>query len=67
MELIPDTPETRKMINDLARHQFVRKMYGEILMDMQVCEIEGWDKMEFINMLFECLNHFRQAYRKERK
>lgn len=42
-------------------------MYGEILIDMRVCEIEGWDKMEFINILFECLNHFRQAYRKERE
>ena len=67
MELIPDTQESRKTFNDLARHQFIRKMYGEILADMQVCEIEGWDKMEFINLLFDCLDHFRQAYRKERQ
>ena len=66
MELIPDTPETRKKFNDLARHQFIRKMYGEILADMKVCEIEGWDKMEFINLLSDLLDHFKQAYRKER-
>lgn len=67
MELIPDTPETRKKLNDLARHQFIRKMYGEILTDMKVCEIEGWDKMEFINMLADLLDYFKNVYRKERE
>ena len=60
MELIPDTPETRKALNDLARHEFIKKMYEHILMDMQICDLEGWDKMEFINMLFGILDHFRK-------
>lgn len=66
VEFVPDTSETRKRFNDLARHQFIRKMYGEILTDMRVCELEGWNKMEFINMLWESLNHFKQTFRKER-
>lgn len=67
IEFTPDTPETRKRFNDLARHAFVVKVYNEILADMQVCDIEGWNKLEFVDMLFDCLNHFRRAYRKERE
>ena len=61
MELIPDTPETRRRFNDLARHNFIVKMYAEILADMQVCELEGWGKMEFINMLYDVLKHFKRG------
>ena len=59
--LTPDTPETRKALQDKARHDFILKMYQEIRIDMEVCKIEGWDKMEFIRMLFEVLNHFMKT------
>lgn len=55
-----DSPETRKALNDLARHQLILKLYTDISMDIQVCEIEGWDKLEFINMLYDILNHFKE-------
>ena len=58
--LIPNTPETRKTLQEAARHQFILKMYHEIRFDMKVCDIEGWDKMEYINMLYNVLDHFKK-------
>lgn len=49
-----------KALNDLARHQMVERIYRDILIDMTVCEIEGWDKMEYINELQEVINHFKR-------
>ena len=43
--------ETAKALNDLARHQMIKRLLLDILADLAVCEIEGWDKMEFITML----------------
>ena len=34
------------------------KLEADILADMMVCEIEGWDKMEYINMLRDLVNGF---------
>ena len=48
--------EAPRKLQELARHQFITRMYKEILFDMQVCEIEGWDRMEFINQIKEALN-----------
>ena len=48
--------ETPRKLQELARHQFITRMYKEILFDMQVCETEGWDRMEFINQIREALN-----------
>ena len=53
------TPETARAVQELARHQLIKRIYVEILFDMQVCDIEGWDKTEFIKQLQEVLNHFK--------
>lgn len=47
--------EAPRKLQELARHRFIEKMYAEILIDMQICEIEGWDRMEFINQLRDAL------------
>lgn len=47
-----------KALNDLARHQMVRRIYLDILVDLTVCDIEGWDKMEYIHQLKEVIDHF---------
>ena len=52
------TPEARKALNDLSRHQMIMRLEADILMDMDICEIEGWDRMEYVNMLRELLNGF---------
>lgn len=51
-------PETRKALNDLARHKMVTRLYADILVDMQICEIEGWDKLEYIRELKDLINSF---------
>lgn len=48
--LIPDKA-TAKALNNLARHQAIVKLLYDVRMDMEICEIEGWDKMEFIGMI----------------
>ena len=45
----------RKKIQDMCRHDFVRKMYAELLTDYTVCELEGWDMFEFPRMLRDAL------------
>ena len=49
-------PETRKALNDLARHKTITRLYADILVDMQICEIEGWDALEYIRELKDLIN-----------
>ena len=56
--LEPNTKETRKKLQDLARLQMITKLERDILFDLQVCELEGWDKTEFIRQLQDKLNSF---------
>lgn len=51
-------PETRKALNDLARHKTITRLYADILVDMQICEIEGWDALEYIRELKDLINSF---------
>lgn len=46
---------TRKALQDLARHKMIVNLYANILVDMRVCEIEGWDKMEFIRQIQDAI------------
>ena len=47
-----------KVLNDLARHRMISRIYSDILADLQVCKIEGWDCMEYIAMLKNVIDHF---------
>lgn len=42
---------TRKALNDLARHRMIHRILADIRIDMEVCEIEGWNKLEYIQTL----------------
>lgn len=48
-----------KSVNDLARLKFKEQILKEILFDLTVCEIEGWDKKEYINELKELINEIK--------
>ena len=48
--IVPDG-QTAKALNDLARHQSILRILQDIRMDMEICEIEGWDKTEYIRMI----------------
>lgn len=45
----------RKQLQDMCRHAFVKKMYAELLTDMEICKLEGWDILEFPRMLKQAL------------
>lgn len=51
VELIPATPETRKALNRLAREQIKLRLLADISLDLVICELEGWDKTEYLNEL----------------
>ena len=40
----------------VAREEMKHRIYADILADMMVCDIEGWDKMEYIIELQDMLN-----------
>lgn len=45
-------------LNRLAREQMKLKLLADIRTDLVVCEIEGWDKAEYLNELKELINSF---------
>ena len=55
-EIVDHTPFPAKTVNTLARKKFQEQLLKEIQFDLMVCEIEGWDKTEYIKELQELLN-----------
>lgn len=45
--------ETAKRLNELARHKMIVRLLDDIRIDLMICEIEGWNKLEYIRMLQE--------------
>ena len=45
-----------KTVNNLARKKFQEQLLKEIKFDLMVCEIEGWDKKEYIKELKKLIN-----------
>jgi hypothetical protein len=43
-------------LNDLHREQMKRKILADILIDMEVCRLEGWDIMQYPTELRELMN-----------
>ena len=56
--IVLQSKECAKQLNDLARHQMIVRLYQDILQDMAICEIEGWDKQEYLRELKELINSF---------
>jgi hypothetical protein len=55
---LDNNPETPKRFNQLAREQLKTKLLNDIVIDLQICEIEGWDKKEYLLELQELINSF---------
>ena len=53
--IIPDK-ETAKALNDLARHTAILRILKDVRIDLEICEIEGWDKTEYLNLIRQLLN-----------
>ena len=56
--LKPDTPDTRYALQRLARLKMIVKLEADIEADMMVCEIEGWNKREYIKQLQDLINRW---------
>ena len=56
IETTDDVPFPAKTVNTLARKKFQEQLLKEIHFDLMVCEIEGWDKKEYIKELQKLLN-----------
>lgn len=48
----------RRALNDLARHQLVSKVLADVLLDMRVCLLEGWDPRGLPRMLVRELSRW---------
>ena len=54
------TPDARRALNRLAREQVKLKLYRDILFDLNICKLEGWDCFEYIDELIEMLKGLRR-------
>jgi len=54
------TKDVSRVLNEIARHRMIERLYRDILIDLQICEIEGWDKMEYIRQLEKVIQHFTE-------
>lgn len=64
--LLDNNPNTPEALNKLARMQMVTRLEADILQDMMICDIEGWDKTEYIRQLYEVLDHFMVGLKGEK-
>lgn len=46
-----------KAVNDLARAKFKEKLLLDIVVDLTICEIEGWSKVDYLNELKDLINN----------
>lgn len=54
-----------KTVNELARKKFQERLLKDISADLMVCELEDWNKLEYINelkkLIDSLLNHNKEA------
>lgn len=44
----------------VSREEMKLRIYADILVDMMICDIEGWDKIEYVRELQDMLNNLTQ-------
>lgn len=60
IQFTPDTPATRRAFNRLAREKMKLRLLADIRMDLMVCELEGWDKLEYLDELLALVQELRK-------
>lgn len=43
--------KNRYLMQTHCRHAFIKKVYAELLVDMEICKMEGWDILEYPRMI----------------
>lgn len=61
IQFTPDTPATRRAFNRLAREKMKLRLLADIRMDLMVCEIEGWNKLEYLDELLALVQELRKG------
>lgn len=51
-------------LNQLARERTKLRLLADIRIDMQVCQIEGWDQLEYLRELHDVVAHFDPCERR---
>ena len=59
MSVIVPNKETAKRLNTLGREEMKKKLLNDILIDLTICEIENWDKKEYIQDLKDLINSIK--------
>lgn len=49
-----------RTVNELAREKFKQRLLNDILIDLAICEIEGWCKQEYIDQMKSLINSIGQ-------
>lgn len=61
IQFTPDTPATRRAFNRLAREKMKLRLLADIRMDLMVCELEGWNKLEYLNELLALVQELKKG------
>ena len=61
IQFTPDTPATRRAFNRLAREKMKLRLLADIRMDLMVCELEGWSKLEYLDELLALVQELRKG------
>ena len=61
IQFTPDTPATRCAFNRLAREKMKLRLLADIRMDLRVCELEGWSKLEYLDELLALVQELRKG------
>jgi hypothetical protein len=51
--------DVSKQLNQLCREEMKEKLLADILVDMQVCKLEGWDIKEYASELKELIENIK--------
>lgn len=60
IQFTPDTPATRRAFNRLAQEKMKLRLLADIRMDLMVCELEGYSKLEYLDELLALVQELRK-------
>ena len=61
MQFTPDTLATRRAFNRLAREKMKLRLLADISMDLMICELEGWNKLEYLDELLALVQELKKG------
>ena len=56
MSIVVPNKQTAIRLNVFAREQMKHKLLNDILIDLTICDIENWDKVQYIQELKDLIN-----------